>query len=242
MLKVTAIIVAKKVSTRVPNKNMLPFGNSTLLGHKISQLLQCDNVTEVVVGSDSDDILDFCKQFNVITVKRPDHVCVEPMVKHNEMIENMISLIPPTDVVMWSHCTNPNIQPLTYYNAINKFLCLEKEYNSLISVDKVQEHLWDNNFTPTNYNPWDTDHTLARDLPVLWKQNGAIFIQTYENIKNNGYFFGSSPFLFETPILESGDIDTKEDFFMCQTLHKKFFELGLYTPGYLARKNSLIIT
>ena len=36
--KIYSIVPVKKNSSRLPNKNILPFGNSTLLEHKISQL------------------------------------------------------------------------------------------------------------------------------------------------------------------------------------------------------------
>jgi len=221
-MNVTAVIVAKTPSTRLPNKNNLPFGDSTLLGHKISQLLECDNINEIVVGSNCDDILNFSKRFNITTVKRPDWSCDETKCSANDMIKNIISLISPTDVVLWSHCTNPNLQSKTYDTAINMFLNLDAKYDSLISVNKLQEHLWHKN-KPINYNPWDNNHVLAKDLPIFWSQNGGIFIQSFVNIKNNNYFFGRSPFLFETPILESGDINTETDYFICNKIHERHF-------------------
>ena len=37
-MEVTAIIVVRSGSSRVKNKNLLPFKNTTLLGNKIKQL------------------------------------------------------------------------------------------------------------------------------------------------------------------------------------------------------------
>ena len=50
---ITAIIPVKGNSTRLPNKNILPFADSNLLIHKIRQLKQVEGITEIIVSSDS---------------------------------------------------------------------------------------------------------------------------------------------------------------------------------------------
>ena len=56
-MNVTAIIVAKEPNARLQNKNMLKFGEGTVISHKINQLNQCKLVNQVVVGSNSENIL-----------------------------------------------------------------------------------------------------------------------------------------------------------------------------------------
>ena len=219
-MKVTAVIVAKKESVRLQNKNMLPFGDTTILGNKINQLKECENINEIVVGSDCDNILSFSKKLGAKTVKRKQEYCDESICPANEMIKNMCSLI-KTDVVVWAHCTNPLIQPDTYDKAVALFFEKVKEENgtgeyfdSLISVNEVQEHFWmiGKSCYPVYHDPYHGDHVLAKDLPKLYKQNGAIFIQSYEHAKENSYFYGRSPYLFVTPPIESIDINTKLDY------------------------------
>ena len=132
------------------------------------------------------------------------------------MISNMCSLI-DADVVVWAHCTNPLASPLTYDIAVRTFLqkVETKAFDSLASVTRLQEHLWEeavDGHSPMNYDPNAARHVLAKDLPVLYKQNGAIFIQKYENMLANKYFFGDRPFLFEMSEVESLDINTKLDY------------------------------
>lgn len=229
-MKVTAVIVAKKESERLANKNTLPFGYSSLLGHKIRQLKKCKTVDEVVVGSDCDDILTLSRDFGVQGVKRPDEYCDEQNCTANQMIGNMCSLI-STDIVLWSHCTNPLIQPETYDEAVNLYSESVKRkngvgdyYDSLISVDLVQEHFWQINKVPypVYHNPYSLEHVLAKDLPKLYKQNGAIFIQSHEAMKENSYFYGKSPYLFVTPKVESLDINTEMDYKIAKYIYESF--------------------
>ena len=55
---ISAIIPVKGNSTRLPNKNILPFGSSNLLRHKIDQLKQVEGLSEIICSSDSDEMLE----------------------------------------------------------------------------------------------------------------------------------------------------------------------------------------
>ena len=218
---ISAVIPAKKTSVRLPNKNMRPFKGTTLLGYKIKKLQECEELGEIIVGSDCDEILAHAEQLGAIPVKRPDEVCDEEICSANKMIGDLCGRI-KTDVVVWTHCTNPNISSATYDHAIETFLN-NRNYDSLISVDLVQEHLWkdwgDMRY-PLNYNPWAKEHTLAKDLSPLYKQNGAFFIQSHDNALKNSYFFGENPQLFLTDLSESTDINTETDFKIAEFLAK----------------------
>ena len=212
MNEVTAVIVGRKGSERIPNKVLQPFAGTTLLEHKIKQLQQCTSINRVVVGSDCKDILNVAKKSNAEAVKRPDYYCDERTASANEMIGNMCSLI-ETDIILWAHCTNPLITTSTYDKVVKTFIEREKEgYDSLLSVDIVQEHLWAEDRMPLNYNPWGDRHPLSKELPNLYKQNGAVFMQRHKNMLENSYFFGKHPYLYVTPIEESIDINTWHDY------------------------------
>ena len=62
---ITAIIPVKGNSTRLPNKNVLPFGNSNLLQHKIDQLKQVEGLHEIICSSDSDEMLQIAEKAGI---------------------------------------------------------------------------------------------------------------------------------------------------------------------------------
>lgn len=209
--EITAIIVARSGSVRVPAKSLLKIDGISLIERKILQLKKCKNIDRIVLGSDSDEMLEIGKKAGAEVVKRPDYYCNEEKASANEMIKNMMELV-NTDIVIWTHCTNPFISPETYDNAINTFLGKYDEYDSLLSVVRFQEHLWNDKMQPLNYNPYVLRHTPARELPVYYFQDGGIFIQPFEQMKNNSYFFGKKPYLFEIPENEFLDINTLFDY------------------------------
>jgi CMP-N,N'-diacetyllegionaminic acid synthase len=217
-MKVSAVIPAKRDSVRLPRKNSLIFGDSTLLGHKIKKLQECSKIDEIIVGSNCDEILSHSESLGAIPVKRPEEVCDESICSANEMIGDLCGRI-KTDIVVWTHCTNPLIEPQTYDDAVGIFLSHPSllTFDSIISVDEVKEHLWKDG-KPISYDPWAEKHTLAKDIKPMYKQNGAFFIQTHERFLQNSYFFGNYPYLYCTPPEESVDINTPLDFKLAEAL------------------------
>ena len=218
--EVSAIIVARKGSVRVPSKNMLKLGNDTLISRKIKQLKSCRNINRVIFGSDSDEMLEHARENGAEAIKRPDFYCDEKAASANDMIANMMELI-NTDIVVWAHCTNPLLSAKTYDFAVETFLQNRPAYDSLISVVELKEHLWGEDKKPLNYNPYGSRHVPARELPPYYMQDGGIFIQPYEQMKNNSYFFGKKPFLFQIPEEEFLDINNMRDYILAKALIEK---------------------
>lgn len=218
-MEITAVIVARKGSVRIKNKSMLKLGNETLISNKIKQLKECKKIDRIVFGSDSDEMLEHAKIYGAETVKRPEYFCDEKLASANDMIRNMMSLI-ETDIVVWAHCTNPLLSSKTYEDAIETYnKNLNNDYDSLLSVAEFQEHLWDENKKTLNYNPYQERHIPAKELPKYYMQDGGIFIQSYNQMKSNSYFFGKKPYLYVIPHKEFLDINTERDYIIAQSLY-----------------------
>lgn len=220
--EIAAIIVARKGSVRVPSKNMLPLGEDTLISRKIKQLKQSEYIDRVIFGSDSDEMLEHAAQYGAECIRRPDYYCDERQASANDMIRNMCDLI-NTDLVVWAHCTNPLLSAQTYDNAITTFAKQQEGgYDSLLSVVELREHLWGEDKKPLNYNPYQPRHTPARELPPYYMQDGGIFIQPYEQMHANHYFFGKNPYLFVIPEEEFLDINNMRDYILAKAIIEKF--------------------
>ena len=68
---ITAVIPVKGNSSRLPNKNILPFAESNLLEHKINQLKQVKGLHEIICSSDSDKMLAIAEKCGIKAIKRP---------------------------------------------------------------------------------------------------------------------------------------------------------------------------
>lgn len=211
-MEVTAVIVARGGSKRLPRKNLLKINGESLLGRKVRQLLAAERIDRVVVGSDDDEILQEAAAAGAEPVRRPDFFCDEAQASANQMIGNMCALI-ESDVIVWAHCTNALLSAGTYDRAVTAYAeARSAGYDSLLSVSVLREHLWDANKKPYNYDPYGDTHPLASTLPPLYAQDGGIFIQPHAQMAANSYFFGVKPWLFEVPHDELLDINTPHEF------------------------------
>ncbi len=217
----TAIVVARANSQRLPGKAMLPFAGTTLIGHKVRTLLRCKLVGRVVVGSDSQAILDEAARHGAATVRRDDYHCDESRCSANEMIRDMVERVPGADdeTYLWSHPTNPLVRSETYGKAIAVFQMGQKYRvgDSLASVRDERRHGWFNQ-TPLNHNPKAERHLPASHLEPVSFQDGAIFIQTRQRFLETSYFYGSNPTLYNIPWKEGWDIDTADDLLVARAL------------------------
>lgn len=210
-MKIAALVPVRKGSKRIPNKNLAKIGNNSLLFHKLKQLQKSETITNIYVGTDSEELAEEADKLKVDVVFRDPVCCDEDQASANMMIADFVRRV-DCDVVVWVHVTNPFVETLTYDAAVKTFLDKEqKGFDSLISVLALHEHLWTPNHYPLNYNPYKERHTLAKELPAYYKQTGAFFIQRHQAMRNNSYFFGKHPYLFKTTELESVDINTPYD-------------------------------
>ena len=222
-MKIISITPAKKNSIRVKDKNIQKIGGVPLIENKVMQLLSSKIINGVVVGTNSAEVKKILKNYAIKILNRDNKFCgtLDENDTHtaNDMIFDLVSRV-NCDVIVWAHCTNPLITSDIYDEAIEVFFKkIDQGYDSLASVTKIQEHLFDKNFMPVNFNAWDQRHPLAPELDPYYKFNGAIFIQYQRNMKKYSNFIGRKPYLFQTNELLSIDINTSEDFDYARHIH-----------------------
>jgi N-acylneuraminate cytidylyltransferase len=214
---IIAVIPVRAGSKRLPNKNILPFGSSNLLIHKIRQIKQVINIDKIIVSSDSDEMLDMAKEEGVFTHRRAIEFCDEKTKTFNEVVEHIASYI-SDGIMMWAPCVCPLTMPETYFNAVNiyKDIVLNKnKYDSVVSAKIFKEYLFDDN-GPKNFIP--ENHVPSQKLPE-WKViiNGFYIAKTQDMSKWR-FLYGKNPYLFILDKKQAVDIDDKEDFEVAKAL------------------------
>lgn len=205
-MNITAVIVARKGSKRIPNKLHQTINGEKMFCRKIKQLNVVPQISKIIVGSDDESIKEEVENLGAIFIKRPDEFCDEISRTPNEMVQNMLSCF-ESDFVLWSHPTNPMTNSTHYWEAINSFLIGYPEYDSLFSASVLRGHFWDEQCRPINFNPRSPVHKIAAELPPIYAQNGAIFIRSYDSMKIDGCFIGSNPNLYQMSSKNGWDID-----------------------------------
>lgn len=215
-MDVTAIVVARAGSVRLPGKALLPFADTTIIGHKVQQLKACKHVARVIVGSDSRAILAEGKRYGAIPLNRDVEFCDEASRTANDMIADVVGRV-TGETILWAHPTNPLVKPETYNTAIEAYFNRDPARDSLVSVFPMRRHAWWHGL-PLNHRPWLKPHKTGNELDPVCFQDGAIFIQSRLQMQANRNFFGTSPMLFAMDPVESTDIDTEADYVIARAL------------------------
>lgn len=221
----TAIIPVRAGSQRLKNKNVLPFGKSNLLIHKIRQLKTVKSIKNLIVSSDSDEMLEMAQieskkndsPVKIIIHKRAIEFCDEKTKTFNEVVENVVN-VAETDNIMWAPCVCPLTTVSSYEKAIIEFkekVLKQNMYDSVISGKLFKEYLFYEK-GPLNWNP--KKHVPSQQLPD-WKVivNG-FYIAKKENMLKWRFLYGENPYLFVLNKKEAVDIDDEVDFEIAKAL------------------------
>ena len=214
--KITALIAVKANSDRVENKNIRPFADSNLLEIKLAQIESLDIFDEVIVSSESDEVLSMCEPFNVTTHKR-DSFYATSEVPMSDVYEYLAKIV-RTEYIAWIPVTNPLVDGQIYKNAVNSFKSIDhKVHDSLLSVSGVQEYLYYND-KPLNFtlDPWQRSQDLVGTCAI----NFAINILSKKNMINLRSTVGRKPYFFNIDKSTAIDIDYMEDFILAEILYK----------------------
>jgi CMP-N-acetylneuraminic acid synthetase len=224
MTKITALVPMRHHSQRVADKNFRTIAGRPLFHHIIGSLLACPEISQVVVDTDSQPIIQGLQQHfpSVLILERPDTLRGDA-VSMNEVLLYDTSQV-ESDYYLQTHSTNPLLRSQTISQAIKTFLSMTPEYDSMFSVTRLQVRLWDQSGHAINHDP---DVLLqTQDLPPVYEENSCLYIFSRQTLVSRKNRLGERPLMFEIDRAEAWDIDEELDFsitefLLRQQLHKK---------------------
>jgi len=213
---ITALVPMRHHSQRVPQKNYRLIAGKPLYAHILSTLMDCPEISQIVVDTDSDVILTGLKSDfpDIVRILRPEELSGDT-VSMNDVLMHDVNQA-PADLYLQTHSTNPLLKAQTISNAIKAFREDKDGHDSLFSVTRLQTRLWDENTQPLNHDPHELLQT--QDLPPVFEENSCIYLFTGENLKARDNRMGEKPFMFEIDPLEALDIDEEYDFQMAEVM------------------------
>lgn len=240
-MSITALIPVREGSHRLKNKNILPFAGSNLLVHKIRQLKQVKEIDQIVVSSNSETMLKMAEGEGVKTHRRDEQYCDEVSAPFSEVVRNVCQNI-TGDHVLWVPCVAPLVEPRHYNEAIQIYLenLKNKNYDSLVTVRKFKEYLWDKNGS-VNYDA-GRGHVPSQELPEMWLITNGIFMAKREDMIDWGYLLGNKPFKYEIDKRASVDIDDDVDYQVALSLyHNEHQEEVKNQAKPVQKRNAVVI-
>lgn len=208
--KITALVPMRHHSQRVPGKNYRMLNGKPLYQHILSTLRQVPEIDQIVVDTDSPEIIKGLQQSfpEVLVIDRPESLRADT-ISMNDILMYDISQV-PADLYLQTHSTNPLLTAATITRAIQTLTAALPEKDSLFSVTRLQTRLYDSNGKAINHDPKVLIQT--QDLPPVYEENSCIYIFPPSTLQKNHTRIGERPILFETDPDESWDIDEEIDF------------------------------
>jgi CMP-N-acetylneuraminic acid synthetase len=219
MLKIVALVPMRHHSQRVLGKNFRPLAGKPLFHHIIGVLLACPEISQVVVDTDSQPVMQGLQdQFPEVTIlERPEQLRADT-ISMNEILVYDTSQI-QADYYLQTHTTNPLLRTSTISRAIQTFLANIPAYDSLFSVTRIQTRMWDQHGHAINHDPAVLLQT--QDLPPVYEENSCIYIFNRQTLHSRRNRLGRHPFMFEIDKAEAWDIDEELDFLIAEFLMQR---------------------
>jgi CMP-N-acetylneuraminic acid synthetase len=214
--KLVAFVPMRHESQRVPGKNYRILAGRPLYFYVLETLQSCPEVEQIVVDTDSPQIHKGVKENfpEVVLLERPDHLR-DGNVPMNEVLLHDAGLVEAA-FYLQTHSTNPLLRADTVRRAISRFFEAYPRHDSLFSVTRLQQRLWDARVQPVNHDP--TVLIRTQDLPPMYVENSCLYLFEREGFLERRNRIGRTPMLFEIAAEEAWDIDNEIDFRLAECL------------------------
>ena len=225
MKEIVALLPMKANSSRVPGKNFKSFCGKPLFRWTLDSLLSVPEISKIVINTDARDILlenGLVKSERVVIRQRPAEICGDD-VSMNRVIEDDIANV-PADIYLMTHTTNPLLSKQTIASALDDFAQKQQQglADSLFTVNKIQTRFYREDASAINHDPNNLIPT--QNLEPWYEENSNLYIFTVASFDKTKARIGASPAMYVTPLRESVDIDTPED-----------WDMGVITTQYLLK-------
>ncbi|MFT5710280.1 MAG: CMP-N-acetylneuraminic acid synthetase [Halioglobus sp.] len=208
----------KANSERVVGKNFRDFCGRPLFRWTLETLLSLEWLDYIVINTDAGALLaahGLVESDRVIIRERKTELCGDD-VSMNLIIADDIRAV-DADTYLMTHVTNPLLAADTITRAMDVFESGQRDgtADSLFSVNKFQTRFYRVDGSPVNHDPKNLIPT--QEIESWYEENSNLYFFTRQSFSETSARIGQRPILFESPALESIDIDTPQDWQLAVT-------------------------
>lgn len=218
-LKIVALLPMKAHSSRVKGKNFRKLNGKPLFRWMLDTLISIPEISKVVINTDAREILQnkgLQESEKVVIRDRKQELCGDE-ISMNLVLSDDVATV-PADIFLMTHTTNPLLSVETVQSAIETFLTAREsdDVDSLFTVNRMQTRFYREDLSPVNHDP---DNLMpTQDLEPWYEENSNLYLFTADSFAKTNARIGKKPIMFETPRIESVDIDEEEDWVIAQAL------------------------
>ncbi|MGD2133667.1 MAG: acylneuraminate cytidylyltransferase family protein [Maricaulaceae bacterium] len=219
---IVALLPMKAHSARVTSKNFRPFAGKPLFRWILDTMLSMDEIERVVINTDAREVLrregleDGDVDGRVMIRDRKAEICGD-FVSMNLVLADDVANV-EAETYLMTHTTNPLLSAATMQAALKRFDAARAtgEADSLFTVNRVQTRFYREDGSPVNHDPAELIRT--QDLEPWFEENSNLYLFTRDSFAKTDARIGAKPTMFETPPLESVDIDGPDEWAIAEAL------------------------
>ena len=217
--KILAIIPARGGSKGIPRKNIRLLAGKPLIAYSIEAAVKSRYIDRVIVSTEDEEITEISKKYGAEVIERPMELATDTA-PTEPVLEHVVKLLKEhedyrTDIIVLLQPTSPLRNSNHIDEALDIFL--NNDYDTLLSVCPSHAFIWkigEAGAYPINYD--FKNRPRRQDKEPEYKENGAIYITTYETLMRNQNRLGGKIGLYIMPEECSVEIDTAFDFYLCE--------------------------
>jgi CMP-N,N'-diacetyllegionaminic acid synthase len=213
---VLAVILARGGSKRLPNKNILELGGKPLIAWSIEEGLKNKYIDNLIVSSDSENILDIAGNYGANLIKRPNELASDTASTFDAIEHTINNIQNPYDYIILLQPTSPFRTNKHIDEAFESLF--GKKADAIISVTEMEHNPeWGNilpkNGSMVNFINRELVNVRSQDLDQYYRLNGAIYIcKTKSLLKEKTFFIKENIYAYKMDSESSIDIDLEIDF------------------------------
>jgi CMP-N-acetylneuraminic acid synthetase len=217
--KCVALLPMKAHSARVQGKNFRVFAGKPLFRWILDNLLQVDEIEKIVINTDAREILaanGLVDTDRVMIRDRRPELCGD-FTSMNLILQDDLREV-ESQAYLMTHTTNPLLSAVTIQAAYAawKAGAAAGTCDSLFTVNRFQTRFYRADCSAVNHDPDNLIRT--QDLEPWFEENSNLYVFTRGSFASTGARIGKRPMMFETPRIESADIDDQEGWDIAETL------------------------
>ena len=219
-MNVLAVICARGGSKGIPQKNIRKINGKPLISWTIEQALRIKEFSNIVISSDSNEIIDLARSFKIdIPFKRPaflsnskagkwdvwQHALIESEKFYNKKFDMFVDL----------DCTCPLREDIDILNAIA--LYKEKNLDGIVSVSPSRKNpyfnileLRDNGLKISKPSP--SFVKTRQEAPIVFDHVACLYVLNPKYLKKAKNLFEGNVYPYDLGSEKGIDIDTESDF------------------------------
>ena len=220
-----AVIPARGGSKGIPRKNIKEIAGKPLIAWTIEEAKKSKHITKLILTSDDAEIIEVAKRYGCeVPFVRPKELAADETPGVDPIL-HAIEQCPGYDYVVSLQPTSPLRTVEDIDGAIETLLAKEADF--CVSVtESNQSPYWMYNLNVNGMmNPIikQTNFAVRRqDLAQAYSLNGAVYVAQTEQLKVTKSFLTNETVGFVMSRTQSFDIDTEEDFFLCQQVLRNY--------------------